>query len=164
MPQSARDRFTVDFEKVFFFVKNRRYYFQQQYEAVKDKARLSRRFFNPQTKRKRIYGDNRIAAINPKTIEASRLRMLEKGRRKRSVWRIAVRPFPDSHFAVYPPELVETPIKAGSPRGGIVLDPFMGSGTTALVARKLQRRFIGIELNPAYVRMAENRLAQGNLA
>jgi DNA modification methylase len=162
MPQSARDRFTVDFEKVFFFVKSRRYYFKQQYVAAKDKARLQRRLFNPKAKRKRVYGDPRIAAINPKTIEASRQRMLKLGSRKRSVWRIAVRPYPESHFAVYPPELIETPIKAGCPKGGVVLDPFMGSGTTALVARKLGRNFVGIELNPQYVRLAQQRLSNAS--
>jgi DNA modification methylase len=158
MPQSARDRFTVDFEKVFFFVKSRRYYFKQQYEEVKDKARLRRRLFDLKAKRKRIYGDQRIAAINPKTVEASRRRMLKFGRRKRSVWRIAVRPYPGAHFAVYPPDLVETPIKAGCPEGGVVLDPFMGSGTTAQVARKIGRHFIGIELNPDYVKLARQHL------
>lgn len=159
MPQSARDRFTVNFEKVFFFVKSRKYYFKQQYEAVKDKARLKRRFFDPNAKRKHVYGDPRIAAINPNTMEASRRRILKLGSRKRSVWRIAVRPYPEAHFAVYPPELVETPINAGCPQGGIVLDPFMGSGTTALVARQLGRHFIGIELNSEYVRQARQRLA-----
>src|SRR5438105_3499706 len=145
MPQSARDRFTVDFEKIFFFVKSPRYYFEQQYQEIKDKARLSRKFFNPEAKRKRVYGDARIAAFNPKTMEASRLRILKHGSRKRSVWRVAVRPYPEAHFAVYPPEIVETPIKAGCPKGGIVLDPFIGSGTTALVAKQLGRKFIGIE-------------------
>jgi DNA modification methylase len=159
MPQSARDRFTVDFEKVFFFAKSRKYYFEQQYEAIKDKARLARRFFNPKAKRKRVHGDPRIAAFNPKTMEASRRRILKHGSRKRSVWRIAVRPYPEAHFAVYPPELVETPIKAGCPKGGIVLDPFMGSGTTAMVARQLGRHFIGIELNPQYIQLARQRLA-----
>jgi DNA modification methylase len=159
MPQSARDRFTVNFEKIFFFVKSRKYYFEQQYEPIKDKKRLARRFFNPHAKRKRVHGDSRIAAFNPKTMEASRRRILKFGSRKRSVWRVAVRPYPGAHFAVYPPEIVETPIKAGCPKGGIVLDPFIGSGTTALVARKLGRHFIGIELNPQYIRLARQRLA-----
>lgn len=159
MPQSAKDRFTVDFEKVFFFVKSRKYHFEQQYEPVKDKARLSRRLFNPEAKRKRVYGDPLISSLNPKTAEASRQQILKRGSRKRSVWRIAVRPFRGAHFAVYPPELIETPIKAGCPKGGVVLDPFMGSGTTALVARKLGCNFIGIELNPNYIRLARQRLA-----
>ena len=77
-----------------------------------------------------------------------------------SVFRISTRPFRGEHFAVYPPALIETPIKAGCPEGGVVLDPFMGSGTTALVARQFGRNFIGIELNPDYVRLARRRLAQ----
>jgi DNA modification methylase len=71
-----------------------------------------------------------------------------------------VRPYPEAHFAVYPPELVEMPINAGCPENGVVLDPFIGSGTTALVARQLGRHFVGIELNPAYVRQARQRLAK----
>jgi DNA modification methylase len=158
MPSSAKDRFTVDFEKIFFFVKNRKYYFRQQFEELRDRARLMRRFFNPHTTKKRIYGDERIASINPRTIEASRLRILKNGRNKRSVWRVAVRPYHGKHFATYPPELIETPIKAGCPKGGVVLDPFIGAGTTALVAKKLGRKFIGIDLNPEYVRLSKRRL------
>ena len=158
MPQSARDRFTVDFEKLFFFVKNRRYYFKQQFEPLRDAQRLTRPLVTASGHRKWQYGDLKIAAINPKTEAASRRRMLANGRNKRCVWRIATRPFRGTHFAVFPPELVETPIRAGCPEGGIVLDPFSGSGTTALVARTLNRRFVGIELNPKYVRMSKERL------
>ena len=159
LPQSARDRFTVDFEKIFFFVKQRHYYFRQQFEPLRGRTRLLHRLINPQSRRKRVYGDKYISAINPRSAEASRLRILRHGRNKRSVWRISVRPFRGEHYAVYPPALIETPIKAGCPEGGIVLDPFMGSGTTALVARQLGRRFIGIDLNPEYVRLARQRLA-----
>lgn len=159
MPSSAKDRFTVDFEKLFFFVKSKHYYFKQQFERLRDRARLARPLVKPQGKRKGVYGDNRIAAINPKTAEASRLRMLARGRNKRCVWTIPTQPFRGNHFAVFPPRLIETPIRAGCRRGGIVLDPFIGSGTTALVAKNLGRRFIGIDINPEYVRMAEHRLA-----
>jgi DNA modification methylase len=159
LPQSARDRFTIDFERLFFFVKQRHYYFRQQFEPLTGRDRLLHRLINPESRRKRVYGDKYISAINPRSAEASRLRILRYGRNKRSVWRIAVRPFRGEHFAVYPPELIETPIKAGCPRGGVVLDPFIGSGTTALVARKMGRNFIGIELNPDYVRLARHRLA-----
>ena len=158
MPASVRDRFTVDFEKVFFFVKSRRYYFKQQFEPLRDAGRLMRPLVKESSRRKRQYGDMRIAAINPKTEAASRRRMLERGRNKRCVWKIATRPFKGNHFAVFPPELIETPILAGCPEGGIVLDPFSGAGTTALVAKRLNRRFIGIELNPKYVRMSKQRL------
>jgi DNA modification methylase len=84
--------------------------------------------------------------------------MLERGRNKRCVWSIGTTNFAGDHFAVYPPKLVETPIKAGCPEKGIVLDPFAGSGTTALVAAKLERRYIGIELNPKYVEVARRRI------
>lgn len=158
MPSSARDRFTVDFERLFFFAKARHYYFQQQFEPLREAGRLLRPLTKESAHRKRQYGDPRIAAINPKTEEASRQRMLERGRNKRCVWSVAPRPFRGGHFAVYPPELIETPILAGCPKGGIVLDPFSGAGTTALVAKRLNRRFIGIELNPQYVRMSDERL------
>jgi DNA modification methylase len=158
MPSSARDRFTVDFEKLFFFVKSRRYRFTQQFEPLREAKRLVRPLVKASGSRKRRYGDLRIAAINPKTEAASRRRMLANGRNKRCVWQVATRPFRGDHFAVFPPELIEIPIRAGCPEGGIVLDPFSGSGTTALVAKRLGRRFIGIELNPKYVRMSRERL------
>jgi DNA modification methylase len=158
MPQSVRDRFTVDFEKLFFFVKHRHYYFKQQFEPLRDARRLLRPLVQESSRRKRPYGDPRIAAINPQTEAASRRRMLANGRNKRCVWNVAPRPSRNNHFAVFPPELIEAPILAGCPKGGIVLDPFSGAGTTALVARKLNRRFIGIELNPEYVRMSRERL------
>ena len=80
------------------------------------------------------------------------------GRIKRCVWKIPTQPFSDAHFAVFPPELLETPIKATCPVEGLVLDPFIGSGTVALVAMQNARNFIGIELNPEYIKMAYARL------
>lgn len=68
-------------------------------------------------------------------------------------------PFSEAHFATFPPDLIVDMVKAGSPENGIVLDPFMGAGTTALVAAKLNRQFIGIELNPEYIKISERRLA-----
>lgn len=79
-------------------------------------------------------------------------------RNKRDVWSINVKPNKEAHFATYPPKLVSTCILAGCPEGGVVLDPFMGSGTTGIVANKLGRHYIGIELNPEYVEMAERRI------
>lgn len=80
------------------------------------------------------------------------------GRNKRAVWKITTKPFKESHFAVYPEELCETPIRAGCPEGGIVLDPFFGAGTTGLVALKQNKQFIGIELNEKYIEIAKRRL------
>lgn len=82
------------------------------------------------------------------------------GRNMRTVWEIAVNGFSEAHFATFPPKLVEPCIKAGCPRGGIVLDPFMGSGTTALVALSMGRDFVGIELNPDYAAMARRRISE----
>lgn len=79
-------------------------------------------------------------------------------RNKRDVWTIAPAQFPESHFATFPEEIPEICIKAGSKPGDAVLDPFMGAGTTAMVARKLDRNFIGFELNEKYISIANNRL------
>jgi DNA modification methylase len=85
-----------------------------------------------------------------------------KGRNIRTVWDIHTRPYPDAHFATFPPALVEPCIRLGSSAGELILDPFIGSGTTGIVAINLHRRFVGIELNPEYLEIAENRL-NGNL-
>lgn len=79
-------------------------------------------------------------------------------RNKRDVWSISPAQFPEAHFATFPEEIPATCIKAGCPENGLVLDPFMGAGTTAMVARKLNRNFIGFELNPEYIAIAERRL------
>jgi DNA modification methylase len=81
-------------------------------------------------------------------------------RNLRSVWTITTKPFKEAHFATFPPEIPERCIKAGSPVGGVVLDPFFGAGTTGMVAKRLGRDFIGIELNPEYVKMARSRIAK----
>jgi len=81
-------------------------------------------------------------------------------RNLRNVWTIATEAFPEAHFATYPTALVERCIRAGSKRGDIILDPFAGSGTTLLVAERLQRDSVGIELNAEYVRMARERIAR----
>lgn len=79
---------------------------------------------------------------------------------KRSVWTVATRPFKEAHFATYPEELIVDCIKAGSKESDLILDPFMGSGTTALVSLLLNRKFIGFELNPDYIRIAHKRLRE----
>ena len=83
---------------------------------------------------------------------------VDGARNKRSVWTIATAPFSEAHFATFPPALPELCIKAGCPVGGTVLDPFSGAGTTALVADRLQRNAIGIDLNPEYAAMSERRI------
>ena len=152
MPSSVRDRFTVDFEKIFFFVKNKKYWFETQYEPSVDKESYEGR-------RKRhsyeSYGDSTLKIrqgfnnIVGKTYP---------NRNKRCVWTITTHSFKEAHFATYPEKLCEIPIKAGCPVGGVVLDPFFGAGTTGVVAKKLGRDFIGIELNPEYIKIAEARI------
>jgi DNA modification methylase len=81
------------------------------------------------------------------------------GRNKRNVWTVATRPFAEAHFATFPPGLIEPCILAGCPKGGTVLDPFGGAGTTGLVADRLGRDALLIELNPEYAAMARRRIA-----
>lgn len=146
MPASVKDRFTVDFEKVFFFVKNQKYYFEQQKEAAT--------YTDSRANKGRIEYKNRLTKCAV---------VVGEDRNKRAVWRVATKAYRDAHFATYPAELIVPMIIAGCPVGGIVLDPFMGSGTTAVVARDLCRDYLGIEINPEYIKLAEKRLSQGVL-
>jgi site-specific DNA-methyltransferase (cytosine-N4-specific) len=82
----------------------------------------------------------------------------EKSRNRRSIWSINTQPFPEAHFATFPPELVEPCIKASTKPGEFVLDPFFGSGTVGVVCRELNRNYVGIELNPEYIQIAAKRL------
>lgn len=156
MPQSVKDRFTVDYEKIFFFVKSRKYYFRQQFEELNNPARLERRLLNPDKPHK--YTKSYWFSAHPEISEKRRTKMLRTGRNKRCVWRVGTASFKGQHFAVYPEKLIETPILAGCPRNGIVLDPFIGSGTTAVAAKKLGRNYIGIDLNRSYIALARKRL------
>lgn len=154
MPSSAGDRFTVDFEKLFFFTKSKKYYFEQQLEP----------YTNPLNR----WGGTMVKQLNgaDEYGMAQRIRDYRpnsKGKNKRCVWQINTKPFPGAHFAVYPQELVKTPIEAGCPEGGIVLDMFMGSWTTARVAKDLGRNFLGCDLNPEYCLIGKKRLSQQNL-
>jgi DNA modification methylase len=182
MPSSVEDRFTVDFEKLFFFVKNKKYWFETQYEPMvenSDAKYRARIRANKKYNSKEPYKNNTPYATNKINSDVrlsagenanrafgdnkSLEKMLDKGRNKRTVWKITTQPYPEAHFAVYPPKLCETPIKAGCPKEGVVLDPFFGSGTTGAVARSIDRNWIGIELNPEYIKLAEDRFKQEQL-
>lgn len=153
LPQSVRDRFTVDYEKLFFFVKSKKYYFEQQKEQMKT---------NQVCGNSTRHHSRKVSLNITKQDSVKQNLKLSKDlmRNKRSVWSINTKPFKEKHFATYPEELIITPIKACCPENGIVLDPFMGSGTTAVVARSLGLKYVGIELNPDYIKIAEKRLAQ----
>lgn len=155
VPTPAKDRFTVDFEKLFFFTKSTKYDFRQQFEPYAESTygRYRRGHNHDGIKNKRYteYGyPAGLKEINP------------RGRNKRTVWQIATENSHGMHFATYPTKLVVTPVEAGCPPGGVVLDPFLGSGTTAVVAQRLGRHYIGIEPNPEYVAIARARLGQGS--
>ncbi len=219
MPSSVKDRFTVDYEYVFFFVKNKKYWFEQQKEKTLTKDNLTRD--RDTTRLNKVPGRTKMAGLKTNAYDF---------KNKRCVWKIPTKPFSDAHFAVFPEELVETPIKAGCPEfvcnkcgkgrekiykdtdtrhwterqkstkkgmelyrtgqrgdlsgsfetkqskyigysncscnagfsGGIVLDPFIGSGTVAVMAQKLQRNWVGIDLNPEYIKIANKRIKQNN--
>lgn len=250
MPSSVKDRFTCDFEYVYFFVKNKKYWFERQFEAYGEAMLKDSRYgkeHKATNKKDFMQANMGNQSKNPAGIrERGFANPNPQGRNKRCVWTITTKPFKEAHFAVFPEELVETPIKAGCPKfvcnkcgkakekiyknntsyesywgkagktasevknkgkygkknvpiqtdrkrekhdirlgptphpqfqgytscscnasfsGGIVLDPFCGSGTVGVVAKKLNRRFVGIELNPEYIKMAEKRIAntQGSL-
>jgi DNA modification methylase len=159
MPESAKDRFTVDFEYVFFFVKNQKYYFEQQLEELAQSS--IERAKHGISEKNKLKSGNYAMQFDSVVKVYQKINSGEiKGRNKRCVWSITTKPFKGAHFAIFPPDLIEPMIKAGCPKGGIVLDPFMGSGTTAVVAKKLFRNYVGIELNPKYIKMAETRLAR----
>ncbi len=146
MPSSAKDRFTVDFEKAFFFVKNKKYWFETQYEPHKSKPH---KYSN--AKYKSIGKTSRAESDGSEFYHP-------QGRNKRTVWKVTTKPYKEAHFATYPEDLIEPMIKAGCPEQGIVLDPFIGSGTTAVVAKKQNKNYIGIELNSEYIKLAEDRI------
>ena len=150
MPSSVKDRFTVDFEYIFFFSKQKKYYFNEQREEKKDTwgGRWG----------KMPKGNRPNAMIGRKEMTKEEFAQKYQDRNKRTVWSLPTKSFSEAHFAVYPEELCETPIKAGCPGGGIVIDPFFGSGTTGVVALKQEKKFIGIELNPEYIKIANKRL------
>ena len=237
MPSSVKDRFTVDFEYLFFFSKQKNYYFETQREPHLSASikRMDAGFNENQdfdyTKRsvkweKSLMKGQQAQVRKNHDMHYDGTGYSKEGRNKRTVWNINPKPFKESHFAVYPEELCETPIKAGCPEfvcvkcgnvkervyerskeipileadsdrnnpqglykkiggqyqkelnknppkdlgykptcncnagftGGTVLDPFFGSGTTGLVALKQNKKFIGIELNPEYIKIANKRL------
>ena len=253
MPSSVRDRFTVDYEPVFFFSKSKKYFFEPQYEPHETNENrkdgiVRNRELRYDSKENQIrksppnkgnvdpHKDKYAGAASHMTSDGWVPNAFYNplGRNKRCVWKIATKPFSEAHFATFPPALIETPIKSGCPEfickkcgkarekqydvwyepqngkgyrtqtpkvigrkegkdsggvspqemkygtaykrqnfigytdcgcnagwsSGIILDPFMGSGTVALVARALGRQWVGIELNAEYIEIAERRLTQ----
>jgi DNA modification methylase len=145
MPESVTDRPTKSHEYLFLLSKNATYYYD--HEAIKEPAVTGRwPGIGPQHATTR----DRDEEYEPMEVHTTR--------NKRSVWTVPTRSYKGAHFATFPPELIRPCILAGSPRGGLVFDPFTGSGTTALVAIQEGRDFIGCELNAEYCTLADERL------
>ena len=166
MPESVTDRCTKAHEYIFLLSKSQHYYYD--HEAIKEPCTTNEnRPFGAVREREYGYNSKHLKARGYKVKQGSteyplqhRGKDIESNstRNKRSVWTIPTKPFKEAHFAVFPPDLIEPCILAGCPAGGVVLDPFMGSGTTGMVAAMHQRNFIGFELNPEYCKMAEKRI------
>ena len=157
MPESVTDRPTRAHEYLFLLTKSARYWYDADAIKEPNSDGAVERFgknptLTPNTKYAGLDGQSAAAAA------AYMPEWLPNGRNKRTVWTIATEPYPDAHFATFPTALVEPCVLAGCPVGGVVLDPFAGSGTTLLVALRHGRRALGIELNPTYVEMAERRI------
>jgi DNA modification methylase len=125
-------------------------------ESVRDRCTKSHEYIFLFSKSQNYYFD--VNAIKESTVDGKGLK------RKKTVWEIKTKPYKGAHFAVYPPELIEPCIKAGSEEGDLVLDPFMGSGTTALVAKSLQRHYLGCELHEDYGKLIQTRLSEKSFA
>lgn len=157
MPESVRDRCTKAHEYIFLLSKSAHYYFDA--EAIREPcgAKGNARTFRGGG----AYTGGRSFQNSARVERESNGNTENKtGRRnRRSVWSIATGQFKAAHYATFQERLVEPCILAGCPEGGVVLDPFAGSGTTGVVAKRLRRHFVGVEINPEYWKMATDRIA-----
>jgi DNA modification methylase len=155
MPESVQDRCTKSHEYIFLLSKSHKYFYDA--DAIKEDA------INAGNISASFQGRQGTAEYHAQSggIGSDAKEYIHKN--KRSVWTIPVKPYAGAHFAVFPTELIEPCIMAGAPVGGIVLDPFMGSGTTAQVAQHLGRQYLGCELNPDYKPLQDKRISQLSL-
>jgi DNA modification methylase len=151
MPESVRDRFCKSHEYLFMFSKQNKYFFDYKMALESAKTQPNKNVVD-------IYKSVRdhIAKPHKRCQETPEGQLLHL---KRDVWSIGQEQCHEEHYAIFPQKLIEPCILCGCPENGIVLDPFMGSGTTALVAMKQFRKYIGCEINPEYVKIAEKRIA-----
>ena len=154
MPESVKDRCTKSHEYIFLLSKSAKYFYDadgiSEKTLTKDNTNRNRDI----TKLNNTPGRTKMNGLKTNNYET---------KNKRSVWKINTKPYKDAHFATFPPELPELCIKAGSKENDIILDPFFGSGTTGWVAQRLGRKWLGIELNPEYIKIAEKRFLQQEL-
>lgn len=161
MPESVQDRCTKAHEYIFLLSKSERYFYDA--DAIKDGASSGPsgtvRKDQPRAMNATPLVQSNRGGRTQEPVKQGAMGIPQDGmRNRRSVWTVATQPFGEAHFATFPPALIEPCIKAGCPEGGTVLDPFGGAGTTGLVADRLGRNAILIELNPDYAAMAERRI------
>ena len=157
MPESIQDRCTKAHEYIFLLTKSAKYYYD--IDSIRE----------PYTEPMNRWGGDKLKAdgesmwdkgTGQSSYRDRDMRPNPNGRNRRSVWTINTKPYKEAHFATFPQKIPELCIKAGSKEDDVVLDPFFGSGTTGYVANRLGRQWIGIELNPEYIRIAEKRFRQ----
>lgn len=157
LPESAKDRPTKTYEHIFLLAKSSKYYFD--YRAIQEplKEVSKERYKRGRSDKSKYSNDTTLQGINRQHEDFSMFD--QQFRRKRDVWEVSTNSYRmDEHFAMYPERLIEPCILAGSKVGGVVLDPFFGSGTTGAVAKRLGREYIGIDLNARYIEKAKERI------
>jgi DNA modification methylase len=154
MPESVTDRCTKAHEYIFLLSKSQKYFYDN--EAIKEPAHTTDESNRDRdaSRLNNTPGRTRMAGLKTNHYEM---------KNKRSVWTVNTKPYSGAHFAVFPEELIEPCILAGSRVGDVVLDPFMGSGTTAQVAQQLGRKYLGCELNQDYKTLQDQRVSQKSL-
>ena len=154
LPEAVKDRPTKTYEHIFLLSKSPRYYYD--YKAIREplKEVSKARYKRGRSANSKYVGQQGITRVREDFSDFD-----QEYRRKRDVWEVSTNTYRmDEHFAMFPERLIEPCVLAGSRVGGIVLDPFFGSGTTGAVAKRLRRKYIGIELNPHYCCKAEERI------
>lgn len=164
MPEAVKDRPTRSHEYVFMFTKGQRYFYDA--DAIREESDPEQEAHNQRYAREYAAHSGRAATTGqPGNVNSVGIhsRPGKGGRNARTVWTISNTPSPEAHFATFPEELPRRCIAAGCKPGGVVLDPFSGSGTTGRAARALGRRYVGIDLNPAFHDIGIKHFAQGTL-
>ena len=169
MPESCRDRPSRCYEHIFLLTKSKKYYYDAAAIAEPIAPGTAARYRQGRSAghkyAEEVPGQGKVQGINqPRSGSYYDDALMPTTRNKRDVWLINTVPYKGGHFAAYPPKLAETCILAGCPKGGVVIDPFFGSGTTGLAAQSLDRRYIGIELNAEYCALRiSNRIRDADL-
>ncbi len=161
MPEAVQDRCTNNHKYIFLLAKNKKYYFD--YKAIEEKASSNEKRLHSIIRNRELGYNSKENKLHGNTKKANKLPEKYKNydlskRRKRSVWTVHTKPYPEAHFATFPPELIQPCILAGSKPKDIILDPFFGSGTTGEVSTLFNRYWIGIDINSEYEPLHKQRL------